>query len=73
MNINEKAVSIKFLNSQPYIKPVRHKKGGRPPTDATHLANFNEKVHKPQSKLYGRISVNMQLFLHISYEFEYLY
>ena len=44
-----------------------------PQRDATHLANFDEKVHKPQSKSYGRIGANMQLFLHISYEFEYLY
>ena len=28
----------------------------------THSANFDEKVHKPQSKSYGRISANMQLF-----------
>ena len=33
---------------------------------ATHSANFNEKVHKPQSKSYGRIGANMQLiFTHI--------
>ena len=38
-----------------------------------HSANFDEKVHKPQSKLYGRIGANMQLFLLISYEFEYFY
>ena len=25
-------------------------------------ANFNEKVHKPQSRSYGRIGANMQLF-----------
>ena len=31
-----------------------------------HLANFNEKVHKPQSKSCGRIGANMQLiFTHI--------
>ena len=28
---------------------------------ATHSANFNEKVHKPQSKSYSSIGVNMQL------------
>ena len=28
---------------------------------ATHSANFNEKVHKPQSKSYSRIGANMQL------------
>ena len=39
----------------------------------THSANFDEKVHKSQSKLYRRIGANMQLFLHISYEFEYFY
>ena len=33
---------------------------------AAHSANFNEKVHKPQSKSYGRIGANMQLiFTHI--------
>ena len=33
---------------------------------ATHSANFDEKVHKPQSKSYGRIGANMQLiFTHI--------
>ena len=33
---------------------------------ATHSANFNEKVHKPQSKSYSRIGANMQLiFIHI--------
>jgi hypothetical protein len=42
-------------------------------TNAAHSANIDEKVHKPQSKSYRRISANMQLFLHISYEFEYLY
>ena len=32
----------------------------------THSANFDEKVHKPQSKSYGRIGANMQLiFTHI--------
>ena len=32
----------------------------------THSANFNEKVHKPQSKSYSRIGANMQLiFTHI--------
>jgi len=31
-----------------------------------HSANFDEKVHKPQSKSYGRIGANMQLiFTHI--------
>ena len=31
-----------------------------------HLANFDEKVHKPQSKSYGRICANIQLiFTHI--------
>ena len=31
-----------------------------------HSAYFNEKVHKPQSKSYGRIGANMQLiFTHI--------
>ena len=25
-------------------------------------ANFNDKVHKPQSRSYGRIGANMQLF-----------
>ena len=29
--------------------------------DATHSANFNEKVHKHQSKSYCRIGANMQL------------
>ena len=38
-----------------------------------HLANFDKKVHKPQSKSYGRIGANMQLILHISNEFEYFY
>ena len=38
-----------------------------------HSANFDEKVHKPQSKLYGIIGANMQLFLYISYGFEYFY
>ena len=34
--------------------------------DGSHSANFNEKVHKPQSKSYGRIGANMQLiFTHI--------
>ena len=34
--------------------------------EAAHLADFNEKVHKPQSKSYGRISANLQLiFTHI--------
>ena len=33
----------------------------------THSANFEEKVHKPQSKTYGRIGANMQLIFHISY------
>ena len=28
----------------------------------THSANFDEKVHKPQNKSYGRIGANMQLF-----------
>jgi hypothetical protein len=37
---------------------------------ATHSANFDEKVHKPQSKSYGKIC---NFFLHIFYEFEYLY
>ena len=32
-----------------------------------HLANFEEKVHKPQSKTDGRIGANMQLIFHISY------
>ena len=27
----------------------------------THSANFDKKVHKPQSKSYGRIGANMQL------------
>jgi hypothetical protein len=27
-----------------------------------HSANFDEKVHKPQSKFYGRIGANMKLF-----------
>ena len=26
------------------------------------MANFDEKVHKPQSRSYGRIGANMQLF-----------
>ena len=39
---------------------------------AAHSANFNEKVHKPQSKTYHRIGAKMQL-MHISYEFEYFY
>ena len=26
------------------------------------MANFDEKVHKPQSRSYGRIGLNMQLF-----------
>ena len=30
--------------------------------DSAHSANFDEKVHKPQSKSYGRIGANMQLF-----------
>ena len=31
-----------------------------------HSANYNEKVHKPQSKSYGRIGANKQLiFKHI--------
>ena len=31
-----------------------------------HSANFDEKVHKPQSKSYGSIGANMQLiFTHI--------
>ena len=30
--------------------------------DAALLANFDKKVHKPQSKSYGRIGANMQLF-----------
>ena len=31
-----------------------------------HSANFDEKVHKPQSKFYGRIGENMQLiFTHM--------
>jgi len=35
-------------------------------TDATHSANFDEKVHKPQSKSYSRIGANMQLiFTHL--------
>ena len=29
--------------------------------DGAHSANFNEKVHKPQSKSYHRIGANMQL------------
>ena len=29
--------------------------------DSAHSANFNEKVHKPQSKSYGSIVANMQL------------
>ena len=35
--------------------------------DGAHSANFDEKVHKPQSKSYGRIGLaNMQLiFTHI--------
>ena len=33
-------------------------KKGRP---GTHLANFDEKVHKPQSKSYGRIGANIKL------------
>ena len=28
----------------------------------THSANFDKKVHKPQSISYGRIGANMQLF-----------
>ena len=33
---------------------------------AAHSANFDEKVHKPQIKSYGRIGANMQLiFTHI--------
>ena len=35
--------------------------------DGTHSANFDEKVHKLQNKLYGRIGANMQHF------FTYLY
>ena len=31
--------------------------------NGTHLANFDEKVHKPQSRSNGRIGPNMQLFL----------
>ena len=27
-----------------------------------HLANFDEKVHKPQCKSYDRVGPNMQLF-----------
>ena len=38
--------------------------------NGAHSANFNEKVHKPQSKSYGRIGAKMQ---HMSYEFEYFY
>ena len=31
-----------------------------------HSANFDKKVHKPQSKPYGRIGANMQpIFTHI--------
>ena len=30
---------------------------------ATHSTNFDEKVHKPQSKSYGKIDANMQLIL----------
>ena len=40
---------------------------------AVNSVNFDEKVYKPQSKSYGRIGANMQLFLHISYEHENLY
>ena len=29
---------------------------------ATHLANFDKKVYKPQSRSYGRIGAKMQLF-----------
>ena len=33
---------------------------------ATHSANFDEKVHKPKSKIYGRVGANIQLiFTHI--------
>ena len=39
---------------------------GVPGCHGTHSANFDEKVHKPQSKYYGRIVANMQLiFTHI--------
>ena len=38
----------------------------------SHSANFDEKVHKPESKLYGRIGANLQLFVHKSYEIEYI-
>ena len=30
--------------------------------NATHSANFDEKVHKPHSRSYGRIGAKMQLF-----------
>ena len=37
------------------------------PPARPHSANFDEKVHKPQSKSYGRIGANMQFyFTHIS-------
>ena len=32
--------------------------------DDAHSANFDEKVHKPQIKPYGRISANMQLIFY---------
>ena len=37
---------------------------------AAHSANFDEKVHKPQSNLKLYIGAKMQL---VSYEFEYFY
>ena len=40
--------------------------GGLSKTGGAHSADFDKKVHKPQSKSYGRIGANMQLiFTHI--------
>ena len=56
--------SFSSLGSLP--RPRRHRAVTVPPPRAAHSANFNEKVHKPQSKSYGRIGANLQLiFLHI--------
>ena len=51
------------MKNDDILSPALAQNCGR---DVTHLANFEEKVHKPQSKSYDKIGAKMQKkFTHI--------
>ena len=61
-NLLDAAASLWTSGRLGHFRSVGRRLGGpQGGTGGTHSANFDEKVHKPQSKSYGRIGANMQL------------